>query len=104
MAYNLKKNFLIRECVNAVDEINTYYAINQLYPEEYYLHSHSWLTKYLSIYEQITELSQSYERNVKQGNVKEINHFFDRYNHIEIEFKQNYFQYLNVYNPHDQYT
>lgn len=103
LAYNYEKDFLIKECTYAIDEIKMYKPLQLTNQLEYYRCTHGWLRNYLTIYEKISKLSESLEREVIQGYVREINNFFSFYKQIEAEFKMNYFMYFNNNEANDPY-
>lgn len=94
--FKVKREFITKQCERANrehTEIKKYderYGINNQ-EAVYYDEIHYWLRKYFKVFEDISHMSDSFERERGYTPEREIQLFFDLYCESEEDFKKNYF-------------
>jgi hypothetical protein len=92
-----KREFLVKQSERANHEFEEIVKFDDRYDLEdqesvYYNKIHYWLRKYFKIFDQISSLSDTLERERKNTPEREIQIFFGSYCQIEKDFKENYFR------------
>jgi hypothetical protein len=95
--FKVKRDFITKQCERA----NSEHAEIKKYDESYGINSqeavyydkiHYWLRKYFKVFEDISNVSDSFERERGYTPEREIQIFFSLYLNAEDDFKKNYFE------------
>lgn len=87
--FKVKREFITKQCEIA----NSEFAEIKKYDEQHQnsSQSHYWLRKYFKVFEEISHVSDSFEREIRNTPEREIQIFFSLYLNAEEDFKKNYF-------------